>query len=168
MSELDRIWDGDRLSRRNEAKIIQNYLVAETATFRSLGRQESIVLGIDAPYGRGKTWFLERLANQIELSHPVARVNAWTDDAGDEPLTAFMAAIDQAVYFLAQLVECRLHCFGRCAVLSWLSFHEVHRIFDGRANLLLDSFTRYFAQGFYRGACREFADHWQCRSLCLC
>jgi KAP family P-loop domain len=93
----DKIWEGDRLSRRHEAETIEKYVVRETATFARLGRPESIVLGIDAPYGRGKTWFLERLARQLELSHPVARINAWADDVGDEPLTAFMASIDEAL-----------------------------------------------------------------------
>jgi hypothetical protein len=37
------------------------------------------------------------LAKQLELSHPVARIDAWADDAVDEPLTAFMAAIDEAL-----------------------------------------------------------------------
>lgn len=94
---LNEIWKGDQLQRRHEAETIEKYLVQETATFRRLGRDEAIVLGIDAPYGRGKTWFLDRLAKQLQLSHPVARINSWSDDAGDEPLTAFMAAIDEAL-----------------------------------------------------------------------
>lgn len=100
MKELDTreaIWAGDRLGRRHEADTIESYIVAETAALARLKRSDSIVLGIDAPYGRGKTWFLDRLARQLQLSHPVARVNAWADDAGDEPLTAFMAAIDEAL-----------------------------------------------------------------------
>lgn len=96
-SVRENIWDGDRLNRRHEAETIEKYLVREAATFRRLHREESIVLGIDAPYGRGKTWFLERLGAQLELSHPVARINAWADDVGDEPLIAFMAAIDEAL-----------------------------------------------------------------------
>jgi len=54
-------------------------------------------LGIDAPYGRGKTWFITRLAKQLALSHPVAFVDAWADDVGDEPLSAFVSAIDKAL-----------------------------------------------------------------------
>jgi hypothetical protein len=93
----DVIWEGDRLGRRHEADTIEKFLVKEMEVFHRLGREQSIVLGIDAPYGRGKSWFLERLAKQLRLSHPVAQIDAWADDVGDEPLTAFMAAIDDAL-----------------------------------------------------------------------
>jgi len=92
-----KIWEGDRLGRQREADTIEQYLVREMAVFDRLGREQSIVLGIDSPYGRGKSWFLERLGKQLALSHPVARIDAWADDVGDEPLTAFMAAIDEAL-----------------------------------------------------------------------
>jgi hypothetical protein len=91
------IWNGDRLGRRHEAETIEKFLIKEVEVFRKRGRDQSIVLGIDAPYGKGKSWFLERLAEQLKLSHPVARIDAWADDVGDEPLTAFMAAIDDAL-----------------------------------------------------------------------
>lgn len=91
------IWEGDRLDRRQEAEMIEKFLVKEIDFFRKTGRNQSIVLGIDAPYGKGKTWFLERLAKQLAISHPVAQIDAWADDVGDEPLTAFMAAIDEAL-----------------------------------------------------------------------
>lgn len=94
---LDEIWEGDRLNRRYEAGVIENYLAAETAALSKLGREHSIVLAIDSPYGIGKSWFLERLGKQLKLSHPVAHIDAWADDVGDEPLTAFMAAIDDAL-----------------------------------------------------------------------
>jgi KAP family P-loop domain len=100
MSDQDKrtaIWEGDRLGRRQEAETIEKFLVKEIEVFRRLGRDQSIVLGIDAPYGRGKSCFLERLAKQLGLSHPVARIDAWADDVGDEPLTAFMASIDDAL-----------------------------------------------------------------------
>lgn len=95
--ERDAIWKDDRLGRRREADTIEKFLVKEMEVFHKLGREQSIVLGIDAPYGRGKSWFLERLAKQLKLSHPVARIDAWADDVGDEPLTAFMASIDDAL-----------------------------------------------------------------------
>ncbi len=95
--ERAEIWEGDRLNRRHEAETIEKFLVKEVEVFRRLGRDQSIVLGVDAPYGKGKSWFLERLGKQLKLSHPVARIDAWADDVGDEPLTAFMASIDEAL-----------------------------------------------------------------------
>lgn len=65
--QREAIWKGDRLGRRFEAETIEKFLTNEVEVFRRLGRNQSIVLGIDAPYGRGKSWFLERLANQLNL-----------------------------------------------------------------------------------------------------
>lgn len=95
--ELSRIWMGDRLDRRQEAESIERFLVKEVDFFRRTHRERSVVLGLDAPYGRGKSWFLDRLSKQLALSHPVAKIDAWSDDFGDEPLVAFMSAIDEAL-----------------------------------------------------------------------
>ncbi|WP_083734250.1 P-loop NTPase fold protein [Sphingopyxis sp. KK2] len=96
-NEKDQIWHGDRLNRRREADTIETFILNEVSFFERMGRSQSIVLGIDGEYGKGKSWFLERLAMQLRLSHPVATIDAWADDVGDEPLTAFMAAIDDAL-----------------------------------------------------------------------
>ena len=103
LTDRESIWEGDRLERRGEADAIEKFLVKEVEVFKKLGREQSIVLGIDAPYGRGKTWFLSRLTKQLSLSHPVAWIDAWADDVGDEPLTAFMAAIDDALQLMRVL-----------------------------------------------------------------
>ncbi len=96
-SILDQIWVGDLLNRREEASSIERFIESEISFQNRMERTTSLVLAIDAPYGRGKTWFLDRLARQLELKHPVAKIDAWSDDASDEPLTAFMAAIDLAL-----------------------------------------------------------------------
>lgn len=94
---LKDIWRGDLLGRRSEADLLQRYIEAENATFLRTDRQSSVVLSIDAEYGQGKSWFLDRLASQLSLTHPVARIDAWADDASEEPLTAFMSSIDDAL-----------------------------------------------------------------------
>lgn len=93
----DKIWAGDLLGRRREAEIIQSFIEHESATYIEQNRAQSLVLAIDAKYGEGKSWFLDRLAEQLSLSHPVARIDAWADDASEEPLTAFMSSIDDAL-----------------------------------------------------------------------
>jgi hypothetical protein len=55
------------------------------------------VLAVDAPYGEGKSFFLRRFAKQMALSHPVAFVDAWTDDLEDEPLVALAATLEAAL-----------------------------------------------------------------------
>lgn len=124
----DKIWAGDLLYRRHEADTIEKYLVREMQAFCRLGRSQSIVLAIDSPYGRGKSWFVERLAKQLELSHPVARIDAWADDAGDEPLTAFMAAIDEA---LAPYLSTSKKLRGRLAAVKASALPVMGKLVSG-------------------------------------
>ena len=95
--KLEKIWRGDLLGRRSEADLLQHYIETESEAFLKSDRKSSIVLAIDAEYGQGKSWFLDRLSQQLALSHPVARIDAWADDASEEPLTAFMSSIDDAL-----------------------------------------------------------------------
>lgn len=95
--EIDRIWKGDRLGRRREAAKVQQFLYDEVDELARQGREQSYVLAIDAPYGVGKSYFLERFRRQLALNHPVAHFDAWIDDANDEPLVAIMAAIETAL-----------------------------------------------------------------------
>ena len=94
---LEKIWEGDLLGRRFEADLLQHYIETENGAFLKSDRKSSIVLAIDAEYGQGKTWFLDRLSQQLALQHPVARIDAWADDASEEPLAAFMSSIDDAL-----------------------------------------------------------------------
>ena len=131
MSEQDEralIWEGDRLNRRREAEIIEKFLSNEIEVYKKLGRDQSIVLGIDAPYGRGKSWFLDRLAKQLKLSHPVAQIDAWADDVGDEPLTAFMAAIDDA---LAPYLTASKKLSDRLAATKAAAFPVIGKLVTG-------------------------------------
>lgn len=97
INELDRIWDGDLLGRRDEAAAIEAYLIHQQGRREADAWDRSTVLAIDADYGQGKSWFLERLSEQLALRHPVARIDAWSDDSSGEPLSAFMNSIDQTL-----------------------------------------------------------------------
>lgn len=93
----DDIWAGDRLGRKEEAIALARFLRSETAYFAREGRDHAYVLALDAPYGEGKTWFLDRLRRHLEASHPVAHVDAWADDANEEPLVALMASVEDTL-----------------------------------------------------------------------
>lgn len=83
----------DRLGREKEVELIASLLVEQGKT-----RQDhSFVLALDSVYGAGKSFFLDLLAERLSDRHPVARVDAWADDAGDEPTVAIMAAIEEAL-----------------------------------------------------------------------
>jgi hypothetical protein len=56
------------------------------------------VLNIDAVWGQGKTYFLTNFQRTLQaVGHPVAYVNAWTDDYADDPLISVMVAIEASL-----------------------------------------------------------------------
>lgn len=91
------IWAGDLFGREAEAIDIIGYLesVAGRKSMREDGHAH--VLAVDAPYGEGKSFFLRRFAKQMATNHPVAFVDAWTDDLEDEPLVALVATLEAAL-----------------------------------------------------------------------
>jgi KAP family P-loop domain len=94
---VDQIWEGDLLSRKKEAAHVVAYI--ESVAARPVVREDkrAFTIAIDAPYGEGKTYFLKRLAKQLEINHPVAFIDAWGDDLADEPLTALVATLQSAL-----------------------------------------------------------------------
>jgi hypothetical protein len=97
MSTPEEIWHDDLLGRREEAEHLMAYI--ESIQRRPLLREDarSYTIAIDAPYGQGKTFFLRHLHQHLSLNHPVAFVDAWTDDLADEPLTALAATLKKAL-----------------------------------------------------------------------
>lgn len=54
------------------------------------------VIAIDAPWGAGKTFFLQYLQNELKRINPkVVYFNAWETDFAEDPLLAFICEIDQ-------------------------------------------------------------------------
>lgn len=94
---LDDIWAGDKLKRRDEARLLERFLENEVSALVAMQREQAFVLALDAQYGEGKSWFLSRMRRQLSLNHPVAFVDAWIDDANNEPLVSIMAALDEAL-----------------------------------------------------------------------
>jgi len=100
--KLKEIWTDDRLERRGEAAQFINFI--ESVSERPQIRQDvsSFTISVDAGYGQGKTFFLKRVAEQMRENHPVAFVDAWQDDLADEPLTALIVTLQDA---LGELIE---------------------------------------------------------------
>ncbi|QDC01730.1 P-loop NTPase fold protein [Mesorhizobium sp. 8] len=95
---LDTIWGDDLIGRRGDAKFLQEFLCGKIADRKRLRQTGSYVLNIDAEWGAGKSFFLDRFARQLEHSgHVVARVNAWRDDHLDDPFIAILSSIDEAL-----------------------------------------------------------------------
>ncbi|MGV1769914.1 KAP family P-loop NTPase fold protein [Agrobacterium vitis] len=97
-SETISHWDDDLLDRRSDAQFLYNFLVGQVSKRNQQGKTSSYVINIDADWGDGKTFFLERFAKDIEeRGHLVVQVNAWKDDHAQDPYIAIMAAIDRTL-----------------------------------------------------------------------
>lgn len=97
MTNSNDIWADDLLGRKAEAEMLHEVLVMEAEECSRAGRDHAFVLALDAAYGEGKTFFLNGLRKHLGREHPVAFVDAWVDDASDEPLLAIMSAINEAL-----------------------------------------------------------------------
>jgi len=88
------IWADDRLGRQADAEHLIEILIAKYSS-RVGARGGSYILNIDASWGAGKTFFLDRLRAELQSrGHLVASVNAWRDDHADDPLITLMTAIE--------------------------------------------------------------------------
>ncbi|WP_075291678.1 KAP family P-loop NTPase fold protein [Pararhizobium arenae] len=95
---LKDIWADDKLSRRDDAEFLATFLRNKSDELTEANSAKSYVLNLDAGWGRGKTFFLDRLRRQlIAAGHLAVYVNAWQDDFADDPLVAVMAGIDSEV-----------------------------------------------------------------------
>lgn len=86
------VWIGDYLERKAFAQHITELLLSRYQA------KKSFIANLDAPWGQGKTFFLERLRVDLEAAgFAVAYVNAWRDDRTDDPLVTVLEAIDEAI-----------------------------------------------------------------------
>jgi hypothetical protein len=101
MSDIDSekgIWSDDLLNRKQDAEFLQKFLLARLSERKSRGAAEAYVLNIDAAWGEGKSYFLERFALALKnAGFVVASVDAWKDDYADDPLLAVMVSIETAI-----------------------------------------------------------------------
>ncbi len=92
---LDEIWKNDLLDRRQDAELMQLFLLARIEERAALGINASYVMNLDSSWGTGKTFFLEKLHMQLESEKFLSvYIDAWKDDHAEDPMIAFMAAID--------------------------------------------------------------------------
>ncbi|MBD8687240.1 MULTISPECIES: KAP family P-loop NTPase fold protein [unclassified Rhizobium] len=89
------VWEQDLLNREWDAEYLYRL---------SLGRNQenvrtqksSFVLNIDAPWGQGKSFFLNAVYKTVlERGHPAVFINAWQYDFVDDPFSICVAALDE-------------------------------------------------------------------------
>ncbi len=97
-SQIKQIWGDDTLGRSQEAETIKSFLLRRTEERKKIGLNGSYVLNIDAPWGSGKTFFLNRFRKQLDTEeYLVCYINAWEDDHAEDPLLAVLSAINGVI-----------------------------------------------------------------------
>lgn len=90
-------WADDLLNRKQDAEFIYNFLVGQNEKIKMQGHTKSYVLNLDAEWGGGKSFFLERFAKDLKAKgHIVVEINAWRSDYAEDPYVAIMAAFEGA------------------------------------------------------------------------
>ena len=92
--EKESVWEDDLLEREKYADFLTTYLISRTKD--ADGKfSRSFTLALDAQWGQGKTFFVERWAKSTQGSaknHPTLVFDCWKADYSSDPVVAFMAA----------------------------------------------------------------------------
>ncbi|MDG2845352.1 KAP family NTPase [Vibrio parahaemolyticus] len=76
----------DTLKRAKYAKFLHDYLVDNSS-------QKGYVLNLNAQWGAGKTYFINRWIDSIKDAHPVVYIDAWKQDYSDDPMLTVVSSI---------------------------------------------------------------------------
>ncbi|WP_282109324.1 KAP family P-loop NTPase fold protein [Shewanella algicola] len=80
----------DTLERGKYAKFLHDYLVDNSS-------KNGYVLNLNAQWGAGKTYFINRWMDSIKEKHPVVYVDAWKQDYSDDPMLTVVSSIIKAL-----------------------------------------------------------------------
>jgi hypothetical protein len=99
MAESDSInndfWVGDQLDRKSVANYLETYLTSRYSTKKD---EEGFVLAVNAEWGFGKSFMLERWQKELAFKkYPVVYFDAWKNDFTPEPLVAFISELDSGL-----------------------------------------------------------------------
>lgn len=79
-------WVDDVLQRKKYADFLTQYLIAKEGPF---------VININAPWGSGKTFFIEHWCEDLKKEHPCVLFNAWENDFSNDPLLSVISCIEK-------------------------------------------------------------------------
>ncbi|MDD2659286.1 MAG: P-loop NTPase fold protein [Methylococcales bacterium] len=87
-SDIGDEWDGDVLNRKKYSVFLTKYLE---------NKSEGCVININAPWGSGKTFFLEKWFEDVKKNHPAVYFNAWNNDYSNDPLVSIISCINEQI-----------------------------------------------------------------------
>ncbi len=112
----DKPWEDDKLGREKEAKNLTT-LIGSTS--------DPIVMSVEAGYGEGKSFFIERWEQQLKNDgHPTVYFNAWETDFTGDPLMAFLAVIEKQLLERPEISN-RENILGALKKLGKTSFFNI-------------------------------------------
>lgn len=79
-------WVDDVLQRKKYADFLTQYLV---------DKKDPFVININAPWGSGKTFFIEHWCEDLKKEHPCVLFNAWENDFSNDPLLSVISCIEK-------------------------------------------------------------------------
>ncbi|MFN0722442.1 P-loop NTPase fold protein [Vibrio cyclitrophicus] len=80
----------DTLNRKKYAEFLHNYLVTNSSN-------GGYVLNLNAKWGAGKTYFINRWMDSIKVTHPVVYIDAWKQDYSDDPMLTVVSSLSHAL-----------------------------------------------------------------------
>lgn len=89
------IWKDDFLGRDGDAEFLYRLAIGRNEE-NVRTKKGSFVLNIDAPWGQGKSFFLNAVYETVKArKHPAVFINAWQYDFVDDPFAICVAALDR-------------------------------------------------------------------------
>lgn len=86
------IFTEDKLERAKYAKFLTKYLKS-TSYDDVTDTHLNYVLNLNSEWGAGKSYFLRRWANDLEVKHPVVYIDAWKQDYSEDPLMTVVSSM---------------------------------------------------------------------------
>jgi hypothetical protein len=160
---IDTVWSDDKLGRREDANFLISYLVAKSQAVADVDAK-GVSINLNSAWGSGKTFFLNRLEQQLILDgYKVANINAWRDDHSEEPLFAVISALLKALDLdkkSKKLVGAIKECAGKIALRTGKGLvSRAAGFFIGADNVegMTDDITKALVGAVETGA-GEYAD----------
>lgn len=94
MAKPDVNWDDDLLDRKENGTFLYKLVMQRYKSYHSAPGSPAMCFALDADWGAGKTFFLDRWSNDVAAcDHPTIHFDAWANDLSDDPLVGFLSTL---------------------------------------------------------------------------